>query len=229
MNIAGFRKRLNTVIIAVTAILTVLLVALSLAACDRDIKYNDAIKIAQKKFGCDKVLWIESTIALVLQEGHGDGDMIYRMRSHYTYYVVGEKDGEEIYIAIPSDPTLEDAYETTWGLSYSFKEIVERFNEHGAGYVADVPNDYYAAGGHSCFIQLRSAVNLNGLSEYYEMDCDDEEFYERLDIKAFFEYTWEEDGYLCRVIVAQENGALTSYERKTALQYEKAHNRIING
>ena len=214
MNKTRLIKMIKEAVALVLLPIFVLLFGFTFIACDRDIKYDDAVRIAKRNFKCDKVLWISSKSALILREGFGDGDSVYRMRSHYAYYVVGEKEGMEVYIVIPSDPILEDPYTTTWGLNYTFTEIVERFNEHGAQYVADVPDDYYSQT-FDKYISLRAGISLKGMASYYDVGGDDDEFFERLDTKAVFEYSWEEDGYIKSVIVAQENGKLTSYERST--------------
>ncbi|MCH5351825.1 MAG: hypothetical protein J1F39_07655 [Clostridiales bacterium] len=213
MDKTRFIKIIKSVVFVCLASVFVLIFGFAFIACDRDIKYDDAVRIAKRDFKCDKVLWIASRSGLILREGFGDGDTVYRMRSHYAYYVVGEKEGTEVYIVIPSDPILEDPYTTTWGLNYTFTEIVERFNEHGASYVADVPDDYYSQT-FDKYISLRSGKGLKGMTSYYDVGGDDDEFYERLDTKAVFEYSWEEEGYYYSVIVAQEDGELTSYERK---------------
>ncbi len=192
-------------------------VCLMLTSCaSQDIKYNEAIAIAKQDFGCEKVLWIQSG-ALILETKPGDEIPVYSLRSHYAFYVVGEKDGKEIYIVIPSNPNLDKPYTATWGLDYSFSQIVDKFNENGAQYVADVPGDYYSVK-HSSYINLIvGSDTIRDFAEYYNVDGNYDSFYECLDIKAVFEYRWEKDGKEYRCMVTQENGELKSYEKVQAI------------
>ncbi|MCH5155348.1 MAG: hypothetical protein J1F69_01965 [Clostridiales bacterium] len=176
-----------------------------LVACDPDIKYDDAISIAKKKFGVEKLLWIGSPAVPSKEMPQKIGAW------HYYYYVIGEKDGKEIYIVIPS-PQTEEAFVTTWSLDYTFKQIVEEFNKLGAGYVIDVPDDYYSKG-HDSYIDIVVNENyINRLAEFYEVD-EPETFYERLDVKAVFGYRRVDDEYIHDYMVAQIDGKLVSYEQ----------------
>lgn len=208
--ISSLVKRLKIVAAVILTPILVCIVGLMLTACSpQDIKYDKAISIAKKDFGCEKILWIGSS-ATVLSGDSWDKIKDKIGGTHYSFYVVGEKDGEEVYIIIPS-PQIKDPFITTWALGYSFKQVVEKFNENGAQYVIDVPDDYYSR--QFTYIDLRAGISLNGLAEYYDVGCDDEAFRERLDVEAVFEYIWEEDGneYCC--IVTQENGELKAYKK----------------
>lgn len=202
--------------IITTLLLTPILlciVCLMLVSCaSQDIKYNEAIAIAKQDFGCDKILWIQSG-ALILETKPGEKIPVYSLRSNYAYYVVGEKDGEEMYIVVPSTPDLDKPYTTTWGLDYSFTQIVEKFNDFGAQYVANVPDDYYSLK-HSNYINLIvNTDTIRDFAEYYNVDDNYDSFYECLDVKLVFEYRWEVEGNEYRCMVAQENGELKAYKK----------------
>lgn len=204
-------KRLKLFVTAIVACI----VGLSFVSCSpKDLKYDDAIRIAKKDFGCEKILWIESH-ATALSAEPWDEIKEKIGGAHYEFFVVGEKDGKEVYILIPS-PQGKAPFVTTWALNYSFKQVVEKFNENGAQYVIDVPDDYYSK--QFTFIDFRTGISLNGLAEYYDVGCDDEAFCERLDVEAVFEYKWEEDGTRYSCIVTQENGELKSYKKVRGIQ-----------
>ena len=214
LNYIKKHKIVSTLLFIPTLLCIVCLMLVSCGAGD-NMKYNDAIAIAKTDFGCDKILWIDSYALMpsldsyvLVQQKDESAD---KMRSPYAYYVVGEKAGEEIYIVIPSAAELEKSVITTWSLDYSFTQIVEKFNENGAQYIADVPDDYYSRQGS--YIKLwNDEERINELSKYYFEGSD--VLYERLDVKAFFEYKWEEDGYLHSCIVTQEDGELKSYKKR---------------
>lgn len=208
----SFAKRIK---IAAAVVLTPILVCiggLMLTACSpQDIKYDEAMSIAKKDFGCEKILWITDSVALTNDPWDTIKDKINR--AHYSFYVVGEKDGKEVYIIIPS-PQIEDPFVTTWALDYSFKQVVDKFNENGAQYVADVPDNYYSR--QFSYIKLLEGEDqIKQLSNYYFDDSD--ALYKRLDVKAFFEYEWEADGNRYSCIVTQENGELKTYKQVRAL------------
>ena len=58
MNSVQRVKKLKSVAVAVLASIFTVIAAITLASCDPDIKYNDAIAIAKKDFGVEKILWI---------------------------------------------------------------------------------------------------------------------------------------------------------------------------
>ena len=215
--IARFVKKHKAVAAAIFAPILICIVGFMLIACTpQDIKADDAIAIAKKDFGCDKVLWIDTDALIFDHEPGSELTTQYTLRSHYAYYVVGEKDGKEIYIIIPSNPKQEKPYIATWNLDYSFTQIVEKFNEHGARYVADVPDDYYSVSVNS-YISIHVGQRINGLATHYEVGIDDDAFYESLDVKVVFEYIWEEEGNIHSCIVIQESGQLKSYENITEI------------
>lgn len=212
--IASFAKRYKIILAAILAPIFICIVCLSLVSCTpQDIKYDEAIRIAKKDFGCEKILWIEDN-ALILSTGE---PTVVKMRSHYSFYVVGEKDGEEIYIVIPSTPELDEPYIATWALDYSFAQIVEKFNEYGAKYVADVPDDFYSTSFNDYIDLVVAEFMIKILADNYEVGADGDAFYERLDVKAAFYYRWQEDGFDHNCIVTQENGELKAYERVNAI------------
>lgn len=180
-----------------------------LTACDPDIKTDEAIAIAKRDFGCEKILWIGDTNALMLCQTPGEDPPFWKIRSNYAYYVVGEKAGREIYLVIPSTPKLDAPYVTTWNLDYTFMQIVEKFNENGANYVADVPDNYYDYPfDYIEFVSTKDEIircaNLCGLDAY--------EFYDRLDIKGIFYYQWMEGYKMYACIITQESGELKAYK-----------------
>lgn len=213
MNVSGYSKKNKLIATVMLAPMLFLIVCFMLVSCtlDQDIKYDKAISIAKKDFGVEKILWIE-TGALILSVEPGDEKTPNKIRSNYAYYVVGEKDGEEIYIIVPSNPKQAEPYETTWSLDYTFKQIVEELNRLGAEYVIDVPDDYYSKSFDS-YIDIEKGENyINSLAEFYEVD-EPETFYERLDVKAVFDYRRIEDNIIHDYMVAQIAGELVSYEQ----------------
>lgn len=206
MAFMNFVKRHRTAVILLLAPILFCIVCSMLVSCiDNDIKYDKAISIAKKDFGCEKILWID-TGAEILCTGV---PTVSKWRSHYVYYVVGEKDGEEIYILIPSDPELEKPIVTSWSLDYSFAQVVEKINECGAQYVAEVPDDYYNV--KKDYIRLCKGDEINRLAKYYDVGDSEDSFYERLDVKAVFYYQWEDGEYIRNCIVTQESGELKAY------------------
>lgn len=218
MNSKSILKWQRTVATVILAPILICLVVISLTACifphEDEISYNQAIAIAKKDFGCDKILWINTNAAVL----SGDPlDTLYEKlnRNKYEYYVVGEKDGEEIYIIVPDAPKRNKPFVTTWAFDYSFSQIVEKFNECGVQYVADVPDDYYSE-------NLDSHIKVDGEKDlikrrasYYidDVDVDLEMFYESLDVKALFLYEWDVGENRQGCIVVQENGELKAYKK----------------
>ncbi len=179
---------------------------------DNDIKSNDAIAIAQYVYGYDKVYWLGANAEILGQDPESEPTP-NTMRSHYSYYVVGEKAGKEVYLIIPSDPSLEKPFETSWAFDHSFMEIVEKFNEHGANYVAE-----------ETYGNNKKRINLinydsakNAMPQSNGNATGGGTFYERLDVKAIFSYDWTADGYRHNCIVTQEGGELKSYESVSAV------------
>ena len=217
MSFSGFIKRHKIAVIVISSALLVCIVGfivfIAILPRDNDIKYNEAVALARKQFGLDKVLWIDAHASVFSSDPNAELTPS-NMRSHYAYYVVGEKDGAEIYCVVPSNPLLEKPFLTTWNLDYTFSQIVEKFNEQGARYIADVPNDYYDRE-FSSYIRLLVGSDLNrGMIERYSIDGGYSAFYERLDVKAVFSYEWKDDDNITRrCIVAQENGELKAYVR----------------
>lgn len=212
MNFTGFAKKCRTAVAAVLAALFVCLSCFALVACtpNKDIKYDKAIVIAKLQFGVQKVLWISDDI-LDSRE-----PQVYRLRCHYAFYIVGEKDGKEIYVVVPSSPTVEKPFVTTWCLDYTFKQVVEEFNKLGANYVADVPDDYYSAIGS--YIKIVGVEDgIDRIANAYKID-EPETFYDRLDAKWVFSYRRTDDNIMHDYIVAQTNGELVSYAQATVLR-----------
>ena len=142
--------------------------------------------IAKKEFKLDKVLWVAYNGERLSAEPY---DELYdKISGRYNYGVVGEKDGEEVFIIVPSHPKKFKPFITTWALEYSFTEIVEKFNECGAQYVADVPKDYYAAGiGSYIDFELDELQPITELVFKYRRD----------EGKMCYDYyVWIEDGEL---------------------------------
>lgn len=212
MSVSRYPKKIKLIATAILAPFFVCIACLMLVSCtlDKDIKYDKAISIAKKDFGCEKILWID-TNALVLGVEPGSENTPNRMRSHYTFYVVGEKDGEEIYLVIPSNPKLEKPYESTWCFDFTFKQIVDEFNELGAGYVIDVPDDFYSKSHDNYLDIVVREEYINLMAKNYEID-EPETFYERLDAKVVFSYRRVDNDIIYDYIVAQIDGELVSYE-----------------
>lgn len=207
MSFIGRAKKIKSAVTSVLAAVLLCVIGSALTACSpQDIKYDDAIAIAKKDFGCEKILWIDSG-AEILSTGVPTENT---SPAHYSFYVVGEKDGKEVYILIPSPPTVEKPHVSEWKFDYTFTQIVDKLNKCGARYVIQVPDDYYSAK-RSSFAELLTGQKLNGIAGYYEVGCSDDEFYERLDVKAAFQYVWIADGNINSCIITQESGQLKSY------------------
>lgn len=211
----SFAKKHKKAIIAVSVVAAVIVlcvvgfvVYLYTLPLYKDIKYDRAIAIAKKEFKLEKVLWITDHPEILSSEPN---DELYKKTSgSYNYGIVGIKDGEEIFIIVPSNPKSKKPFITTWGLDYSFAQIAEKFNECSAQYVADVPDDYYSLG-HSSYIQLScDEPTLDAFAKIY-IGNEIDELYERLDINAVFEYRWKENGIRHDCMVTQEKGELKAY------------------
>ena len=207
MNVSSYSKKHKLIATVILAPMLFLIVCLMLVACDPDIKYDEAIAIAKKDFGVEKVLWVAYTPALALSK---DGPRVIGAW-HYANCIVGEKDGEEIFIVIPS-PQTEESFIATWNLDYTFKQIVEEFNKLGAEYIIDVPDDYYSKRHDSYIDIVVKENNVNRLAEFYEVD-EPETFYERLDVKVVFTYRRLDDGIIHDYMVTQIDGKLVSCEQ----------------
>lgn len=213
----SYSKKNRLIASVILAPILFFVVCLPFASCtlDKDIKADEAIAIAKNDFGCEKILWIKSN-ALILSQSPEDEPSVNTMRSHYSYYVVAEKDGNEIYLVIPSTPKLDKPYITTWCMDYSFKQIVHEFNKLGAQYVIDVPDDYYSAAGN--YINIETVEDMiTGYAKYHEVD-DAETFYERLDVKAVFNYRRVDNDYIHDYMLAQIDGELKTYEQTQPVQ-----------
>lgn len=210
LDFAKKHKIITTLLLTPILLCTVCLMLVSCAS--QDIKYNEAIAIAKQDFGCEKILWIQSG-ALILETKPEEEIPVYSLRSHYAYYIVGEKEGKEVYIVVPSNPDLDKPYTATWGLDYSFTQIVEKFNENEAQYVADVPDDYYSVNRDSYINLIVNRDTIRDFAEYYNVNDNYDSFYECLDVKLVFEYRWEVEGNEHRCMVAQENGELKAYKK----------------
>ena len=83
-------------------------------------KRPDAYNIAINQFGFDKVYTADSgTRVSVLLKEH-----VVR----YCIYVIGERDGEEVFIVVPA-MKYQEPYEIDWPFKTSFKDIVKKYNE----------------------------------------------------------------------------------------------------
>lgn len=203
----------NTIIIiaifstlaAIMVAVGVILIFLYFLPHEDDINRIQAIAIAKKDFGCDKVLWVNSNaVALSNEPENKLNDLVNR--SHWVYFVVGEKDGVETYILIPSEPNRINPFVTAWVFDYSFSQIVDKFNECGAQYVYDPTKDFDN-------MTAIAGSSLKKLTGYDDDGVDGETFYERLDVKAVFHYYWYEDDILYNCIVTQESGELKAYKK----------------
>ncbi len=217
MSFSGFIKR-HKFAVAVASVVIIILIAfitfivvMAVLWGNSDVKYDEAVVRAKREFGLDKVLWIDDSLAFVNEQDLESLDA--KFYSKYAYFVIGEKENKEIYIMVSHNPK-EKPIIASWNLNYTFTQIVEKFNENGAEYVANVPNDYYDRE-FSSYIQLLVGSDLNrGMIERYSIDGGYSAFYERLDVKAVFSYEWKDDDNITRsCIVAQENGELKAYVR----------------
>lgn len=218
MSFSGFIKRHKIAVIVISSALLVCIIGfivfIAILPRDNDIKYNEAVALARKQFGLDKVLWIDTHAGVFSRDPNAELTPS-NMRSHYAYYVVGEKDGAEIYCVVPSNPLLEKPYLTTWNLKYTFSQIIDKFNEHGAGYVIDLSynNSVEYSSRISIYVDEKT---INGYAQDYDdiIVGENDNLYERLDIKVVFFYQWSNDDnkdFSC--IVTQENGELKAYVR----------------
>ncbi len=206
------RYKVAVIVISVVILMSVvgLVLLISILPRGQHIKSDKAISIARKKFGCDKILWIECThdTADFIKAAHAEEKLRF---GDYAYCIVGEKAGEELFIIVPADKDeYKNLYLATWPFDYSFTQIVEKFIELGASYDGEKFDKYPS------LISLNDNEDMiKRESEYY---CDvtgvnSDEFYARLDVKAIFSARWEIDYRSYNCIVAQENGELKAYVR----------------
>lgn len=165
------------------------------------VKYDEAIRIAKREFGIEKVLWLSGDVDYPSELLPLDDDK--NVPSH-PILIIGEKGGDEIVVAV-SHSKGEESIIVDWRFDYSFSEMVAALNYFGVNYVADVPDDYYG---------YADRFNLIGLT-YEEKRIKSNygsALYERLDIKAVFTYcNKDESGNARKYLITQENGKLNIY------------------
>ncbi len=184
---------------------------------ENKLAYAQAITIAKSCYGCESILWVGN----IYGNAYGSGFVVLPNGERINYnrgafYVIGEKEGRETCIVMPFNIQKEISI-ATWALDYSFKDIVEKFNERGAQYTAEktLDNDYYGVKRNSIEV-IVGEESITTAANYADM-ADTQTFYERLDVKAVFSYDWTADGYRHYCIVSQEGGELKSYESVTAV------------
>lgn len=214
MSFSSFIKRHKIAVIIVSVLiiiliaLTTFIIVVAVLWRDDDVRRDKAISIAEKEFGCERVLWICYT---------NGSDFIDRASNRenvdlgkYAFCVVGQKAGEEIFIIIPADYKRDKPYIATWPFDYSFTQIAEKFIELGAPYDEEKFDKY------PNMIELEDKEDMiKRKSEYYRdvTGVSSDVFYARLDIKALFSAQWERDNRSYSCIVTQENGELKAYVR----------------
>lgn len=88
----------------------------------RENNKSDAEKTAKEEFGFEKIYFTSS----------GTAENTSINFSHYFFYVLGEKDGEEIFITVP-DKKGERSSLYDWPLNLTFKEITQKLNAFYGG------------------------------------------------------------------------------------------------
>lgn len=98
-----------------------LTLSLGLSACTmvNENKSDDARKIAIEQFGFDDVWTISA--------GTTESVLIQKDTSKYIWYVLGERDGEEVLLIVPAEKD-EDSYEVDWPFADSFVQIIGKLN-----------------------------------------------------------------------------------------------------
>ena len=214
MSFSSFIKR-HKYAVAVASVVIIILIAfitfiivMAVLWSDGDVNRDKAISIARKEFGCEKVLWICHTNGSEFIDKASNRENVDFGK--YAFCIVGQKEGEEIFIIIPAEYKRDKPYIATWPFDYSFTQIAEKFIELGAPYDGEKFDKYPS------LISLNDNEDMiKRESEYY---CDvtgvsSDEFYARLDVKAIFSARWEIDYRSYNCIVAQENGELKAYVR----------------
>ncbi len=214
MSFSGFIKR-HKFAVAVASVVIIILIAfitfivvMAVLWSDGDVNRDKAISIARKEFGCEKVLWICHTNGSDFIDKASNRENVDFGK--YAFCIVGQKEGEEIFIIIPAEYKRDKPYIATWPFDYSFTQIAEKFIELGAPYVEKEFEKY------PNLIDFEDKEDMiKRESEYYYdvTGVSSDVFYSRLDVKAIFSARWESDNRIFNCIVAQENGELKAYVR----------------
>ncbi len=214
MSFSGFIKR-HKFAVAVASVVIIILIAfitfiivMAVLWSDGDVNRDKAISIARKEFGCEKVLWICHTNGSDFIDKASNRENVDFGK--YAFCIVGQKEGEEIFIIIPAEYKRDKPYIATWPLDYSFTQIAEKFIELGAPYDEEKFEKY------PNLIHFNDKEDLIKMESSYYYDVtgvSSDVFYSRLDVKAIFSARWESDNRIFNCIVAQENGELKAYVR----------------
>lgn len=126
----------KTVRIVCTILISVLLFTVSGCADpigrNNDRNISDAVTDATAAFSLDEVVYCSG--------GSADCDLLLQKEFKFVYYIVGEKNGSEIFIAAPADSSIMP-YEIEWPFSVTYKKIVEMIETQlGIAYVWDIEN-----------------------------------------------------------------------------------------
>lgn len=210
MALKSYQKSIITVVVSVVlgvgAVIGVCIGAIFACASifgggDTELYWDDAYEIVKNEYGCDKVLWYDfaSNHTGLLPSGKN-------LLSNNAICVIAEKDGEEVFLIIPSDPE-EPGFFADWKFDYSFTEIIARMESLGVIFdTTDIDGD----GVLYRNIQVRDL--LQG-----------DEGYNRCDFHVYFEYYYYDDdiGNTVTYYTMQENHELMVYKEQQAGQYEQ--------
>ncbi len=214
MSFSSFIKR-HKFAVAVASVVIIILIAfitfiivMAVLWSDGDVKRDKAISIARKEFGCEKVLWICHTNGSDFIDKASNRENVDFGK--YAFCIVGQKEGEEIFIIIPAEYKRDKPYIATWPFDYSFTQIAEKFIELGAPYVEKEFEKYPNL---IDFEDKEDMIKRESAYYYDVAGVSSDVFYSRLDVKAIFSARWESDNRIFNCIVTQENGELKAYVR----------------
>ena len=196
----------KTVMIAVFVPLGVVLVlaaALVLALMllqSPDVKYDDAVKIVKKDFGCEEIVWcgdLYSDTQFIPEARVRSGSMCF----------VAMKNGKEVVVVVPdyNDRSMKP-FVAEWPYVLSYSEIVRRFEARGFEYKYE---DYYG-NRYDCFKVCDRIDKVDDVAGYFHCD---EGFYDRLDVKAVLVYGRQYTGTREYCMITQENNEVMLYIR----------------
>ncbi len=211
--------------VAVLLFIVALILIINFTPRDMFIRESEAEKIAKREFGCERILWaVDTQITLGSSDPLGENDYFggndflrktcpnpykeykeYYYFDPYVYFIVGEKNGEEIYLLIPADCDRYKPMVAKWPFVASFKEIVKMLHETGINYDVDDKDRWFG-------LYDREEEIKREAKSYDDVIEDAENLYDRLDVKALLTYSWKENDldYLCWI--SQENGEIKIYK-----------------
>lgn len=170
----------------IVCLLSALLLLPCLAACTRERGIGNAEDIAREEFGMGTIFAIDNA----------PDEISNKSKSNYCMAVIGEKDGEELFLIVPADYD-EEPYLAEWPFALSFKEMVSLLN----GTVGEtvISEENYGAFG---------SIQLYGI-DYYLPDVD----------LSALDFLYMVHNPCSHYLLAQSGGKIVIYDTGTQQPY----------